>query len=568
MFGRWRERAPVVLYAIVTFGLVVTASGLYSQHRNTLHHNGRWLTTKTDLERAVIGGIAYRTTRPALARSRLHLGAWNGFQEVVFHRRLPIAEVAFDFQLTADAYLAIVFDANERGFSGLRLSANRRFPSLYFMSTSAGRFITTKVLRVDSLRPAGWNHLRVTFTASGSSIYLNDARPIDIPAVVQRDKVIGFRGGSHDALVDNVRATSADGRVVLRESFSNIADGIRAGPVMLALVLLLHGLVFALRRSFGLTGRAPETHSLIAVSCGALVLLLPTWGIDWYFLSGRYPISPPYYDYPIHALTEQQVVDDIRRRYPITPQPTKTRILFLGSSQTWGAGARYDRDAWPQLIQEKLDRRADGGEYEGVNAGLSGADSSSLLRHFAAEWIELDPRLVIVDLGNNGIDPARFAGDLRQFVRLTRARRAGLLFVLEPVSIETPAADVFARHEVMRSVARELEVPLLDMNAYLDLHHDAGFLFWDQVHLTTAGQEIFAERLYQEIDRMLGNAASGVSSTGGQGALDGGAVVPAGRGGGGPETRGYDASSSSASQRMSWGQENPALTAQSLLVIQ
>jgi lysophospholipase L1-like esterase len=468
-----------------------------------LHHNGRWLSTKTNLQKAVVGGIAYRTTRPALARNRLNLGAWNGFQEVIFHRRLPIAEVEFDFKLAADAYLAFIFDTDEQGFAGLRLSVNHQFPSLSFRSTPAGRFASTQGLPVASLRAGGWNHLRVAFTNGGASIHLNDTEPIAISAAVPNHKAIGFRGGFRDVFVDNVRATSADGRVVIRESFSNATDWIRAAPAALVLVLLAHGLVFTLRWSFGASDRHRDVYYLIAASGGALLVLLSCWGVDWFYLSSRYPNNPPYFDYPIHTETAQQVVGALRGRYHAAPPRASVRILFVGSSQTWGAGARDGDRAWPRLVEEALNRRGDGPEYQGVNGGISGADSSLLLRYFTEEWLRLNPRFVIINLSNNGVDPLRFTDDLRQFVRLTRGIGAGVHFVLEPISLETPRPDVFARHEIMRSVARELGVPVTDMNAYLNVDHDVGFLWWDQVHLTAAGQEIFAERLYRDIDRLV-----------------------------------------------------------------
>ncbi len=53
----------------------------------------------------------------------------------------------------------------------------------------------------------------------------------------------------------------------------------------------------------------------------------------------------------------------------------------------------------------------------------------------------------------------------------------------------------------MRRVGEENNVTVVDMHAYLLEHYDEGFLWWDNVHLTDFGQELFAQKLYEELNR-------------------------------------------------------------------
>jgi hypothetical protein len=61
---------------------------------NTLHANGRWESTKVGLERGILGAVSFLTTRPALHRDRLDLGAWHGFHELLLKQPLAPAEIS------------------------------------------------------------------------------------------------------------------------------------------------------------------------------------------------------------------------------------------------------------------------------------------------------------------------------------------------------------------------------------------------------------------------------------------------------------------------------------------
>ncbi|MGH2624115.1 MAG: GDSL-type esterase/lipase family protein, partial [Sphingobacterium sp.] len=93
-----------------------------------------------------------------------------------------------------------------------------------------------------------------------------------------------------------------------------------------------------------------------------------------------------------------------------TTQPkdsTSGTILFFGNSLTAGYGLDSQQDAFPALIQQKIDSLAL--PYHCINGGLSGETSAG--GNDRIEWLLKDSiKIFILELGANdglrGIDPA------------------------------------------------------------------------------------------------------------------------------------------------------------------
>lgn len=74
-----------ILSLLVVVGLLMALLGSVE---NTLQNNGRWLVTKAMAKIVLMGAQSYSKGTQALAEGRLDLGAWHGFQEVVFKQKL------------------------------------------------------------------------------------------------------------------------------------------------------------------------------------------------------------------------------------------------------------------------------------------------------------------------------------------------------------------------------------------------------------------------------------------------------------------------------------------------
>jgi acyl-CoA thioesterase-1 len=99
-------------------------------------------------------------------------------------------------------------------------------------------------------------------------------------------------------------------------------------------------------------------------------------------------------------------------------------ILFVGTSLTAGYGLDDPEQAYPGLIQKKLD--AEGLRYKVVNAGVSGETSAGALRRM--DWLLRQPVAVLVlETGANdglrGHDPEATRETIRQILVRARAQR-------------------------------------------------------------------------------------------------------------------------------------------------
>jgi len=181
----------------------------------------------------------------------------------------------------------------------------------------------------------------------------------------------------------------------------------------------------------------------------------------------------------------------------VPPLPGTTRILFVGSSQTWGAGARHQEDAFVARICSLLDK--DGGRHECINSGICGEWAPSLVGLYEKEWSRFRPQLVVVNLGNNDGDPQAFGEALEELARFNRQRGIAMLFVMEANSTESDTTSLERKHGIMREVAARHQIRVADLHHYLAEHRDDGFLWWDFVHLTSFGHSLAAGYLIAEI---------------------------------------------------------------------
>lgn len=92
----------IVLNLVLVLLLSMVAASTYALYRNTLGYHPEWVSTKPTLKKAVMGALAYVSLQQALAGNRLNLGAWFGFQEVVFQRPLDLTSLHCRFPLEDD----------------------------------------------------------------------------------------------------------------------------------------------------------------------------------------------------------------------------------------------------------------------------------------------------------------------------------------------------------------------------------------------------------------------------------------------------------------------------------
>lgn len=189
----------------------------------------------------------------------------------------------------------------------------------------------------------------------------------------------------------------------------------------------------------------------------------------------------------------------------VLPETTASRkkIIALGDSLTAGFGLA-ENESYPYLLQQKL--KAEGYEYEVINAGVSGDTSLGGLER--ADWVLSQPNaeILILELGANdllrGMPVDRMKSNLAGIIEKAKAKNMKILLcgMLAPPSMgsdyETNYRNAFP------DLADEYNVAflpfLLDGVAMKKELNQA-----DGIHPNAEGTRLMMENIYAELKPLL-----------------------------------------------------------------
>lgn len=488
-----------VWFALVLLVAQAAAVGVgahvYAWYTNSLEGGGRWIASKRHLERRVMGSSAFADSHHTLSGQRLDLGRWFGFQEVLLAEPVAARTVAFDFRADPGGYLVFLHGIGPDGSAGLRLSTDTRFPSGRFTAAATGEFLEFEPLPALAVENGAWSHLALAFGPAGALATLDGGPPVRVGATAGPQR-FGFRSGYYPVVVDDVRV-ELDGAGGFHESFFNAA-GFRRGLLALAGLLVVDLAAWLLFRK----RRLPDGRVVALALGGAATLLAMAVGV--YLLrkawAGRYPAldrhaEDAWLEQEIARITQRIETErgTVAELAPAT-ELERVRVLVVGTSQTWGAGAAHADEGFVEVLEDLLAAADPGRRWECVNAGVSGLRAPRLLELFRDRWLALEPDVLVVNLSFNDKDPVAFAEALHGFARVAAEHRVAVLFALEPSSIEATPEEL-PLHAVMRAVGAERGVPVVDVHRALAQQYDRGLMWWDPVHPTSFGHRLIAETL-------------------------------------------------------------------------
>jgi len=516
--ARVRRLWLFAIHAVAVGAIALLVSHVVLNAQNDLHRNGRWSSAKVQLDKGVIGAVATMVSRVPLYRNRLDLGAYSGYQQLLLEDLPPVERFGFEFRADPATYLDVLFGSKPARLSGIRLSQHPDFRDLGFVVAESGEFIESVSLDLSNrLKPGDWNRVQLDLGSSSLRIEINGATVSEIPHAAEAVHTVGFRGGMLGPQVDDLRVEFRDPFPPLWESFANrrywglmlLLSGLGAGGI----ALLTHA---ALRRwsrldATGLHFACFMGYVIVLTSLGAFAAL------DYYYLAALYPTGFPamsVQDYENRIESSDVAMPRIQQRIDSLRDDRRFRILLVGSSQTWGSGARRGRDAWARVLERELERRqaTDREGFVVINTGISGTWASRLLDAYERDWLRAGPDLVVINLGNNDTEARDFASALRRFVAVNRKAGVRTVFMLEPNSGEQPFHPSLQRnHRIMARVAKKLDVEVIDLRAYLWDLRESGFLWWDFVHLTSYGQRLVGVRVAHELEPLLPRSGAAAS---------------------------------------------------------
>ncbi len=283
-------RRHPLLTVLGLLAFVVAAWGVAEVHysrANNLDAGGRWISIKAQMGRTLEKSCRFTRTSVSVARNRLDLGAYFAYQEIVYHRALPVDELELRFQLSPDALLAVYTQHGDAGSQGLIVRAPPAVEGELFEADPEGGF--TSLRKVPGLvADAGrWHHLLLSFQDAELVVMMDERELARLPVSPETERRIGFRSAQHTVFVDDVRIRGPFPEGELFEGFHG-AQGAWGGRILalgaglLAGVLaagLLHVLSRRRRRAAWLTVPLFLACSLAVLAwMGALPL---HWGPSW-----------------------------------------------------------------------------------------------------------------------------------------------------------------------------------------------------------------------------------------------------------------------------------------------
>jgi acyl-CoA thioesterase I len=203
--------------------------------------------------------------------------------------------------------------------------------------------------------------------------------------------------------------------------------------------------------------------------------------------------------------TDRQATGATNPKPLITPNITgqRPKIVALGDSLTAGFGLT-ENESYPYLLQQRL--KADGYDYEVVNAGVSGDTSLGGLER--ADWVlgQENVEILILELGANdllrGMPVARMKDNLSKIIQKAKARNIKILLcgMLAPPTMGAEYQKAYT--SAFPELASEHNVsfmPFILEGIALKRELNQG----DGIHPNAAGAKIMTENIYNALKPML-----------------------------------------------------------------
>jgi len=194
---------------------------------------------------------------------------------------------------------------------------------------------------------------------------------------------------------------------------------------------------------------------------------------------------------------------------PTQSRAEESTILILGNSLAAGYGLNNVEDAFPALMQVRIDSL--GLAYRVVNAGVSGETTTGGKNRL--DWLlrqQVD--ILVIELGANdglrGIDPAETKKNLLAMVDQARAKYPDIRIVL--CGMEAPpnmGQDFTARfRQLFADVAEQKDLALVPF-ILAGVAGKPALNQADGIHPTPEGHEILAENLWAVLGPMVKEGA-------------------------------------------------------------
>lgn len=187
------------------------------------------------------------------------------------------------------------------------------------------------------------------------------------------------------------------------------------------------------------------------------------------------------------------------------PAAKKSAIVFFGNSLTAGYGLASTAEAFPALIQAKIDSA--GLSYTVVNAGVSGETTSGGLSRI--DWILQQPLDVFVlELGANdglrGIPVTETKKNLQAIIDKVKQKYPAAKIVLAGMQVPPNMGQTYATafRDIYPALAKENNIALIPF-LLEGVGGEVALNQKDGIHPTAEGAQIVAQNVWSVLQPML-----------------------------------------------------------------
>jgi lysophospholipase L1-like esterase len=198
-------------------------------------------------------------------------------------------------------------------------------------------------------------------------------------------------------------------------------------------------------------------------------------------------------------------------------------IIAFGSSSTQGFGSTSPEFTYPNRLAAQLRRQYSGADITVLNRGKGGEDAAEMMKRLQTEVIDMNPDLVIWQVGTNAVlrnlDPAETAKLVEEGIGRVQAAGADLVLVDPQYSpaVNAKAENASRMVQLLGKVAELRHVGFFPRFEVMRDWHEKqsmpfdSFVVADGLHMNDWGYACFAQLLGDDIIKSVGQIKLGVN---------------------------------------------------------
>ncbi len=523
----------------------------YSQ--NTFNRYKDWITQKRMSAIGITGADEFLIERSSLAQNRLNLGVFYAHQEVILLKEMKIRNVEFSFKLQEKSYLQFLIRKPNNLFWGLRIYDDPSKKSFAFIRNNDGEFLQKESVVLKGISSSD-NNISLQVNDNKILVSLNDQLAVVAPLTQNLDGRIGFRGSHGNVSVDDIKVFGFDD-LIYEESFNDSSD--LTLLILIHFILLLFFFEFVYYLILRLWPRFEKVNlrlSKVIVMFEMLIIFSMSFIFDFYYWSPKdfytnsVALSPnDEIEVPLAEKIRSTLFNKwysvlningnsdnllINTNYPtelyfsepflcadstdckvydendlsqLSFDSACKKILFFGTSQTYGAGATEINKSMFAKANYFLKAKSRFKCLIALNVSRSGEKIVDVLSYYQNNFSNFNPDFLVVNISMNDT-PETLKYSLPVLKRFVQTGNIKSLLVKEAmIGMEHVfRSGLIYKHNILEDIVDNKIIFITNLDSYLRsfYQNQTGDIWWDYVHMTDYGHSIAGKFIADEILRL------------------------------------------------------------------